>query len=352
MRVLMVGVNRKTKGGMWTVIENYLEDKAFCTKTNLIYLPTATLGSMLNRVLFTAISYIKILFTLSIIKVDIVHIHMSERGSVYRKSIVQDMAKWFKCKIILHLHGATFEDWYKDSNKKTQQYVRNILNKADKIVILGEYWRTFITSLIENEEKIEVIYNAVMIPPENNYNNLSTNLLFLGAVCQRKGINDLLDCINIIRDKLPNQTKLLIYGVDEDGNIEEKILSNNLNNKVIYKGWLKSSDKPNVFSQIALSILPSYNEGLPMTILETMAYGIPNISTNVAAIPEVITAGLDGEIILAGSVEQLGTAIIDLINNDDKRKLFSHNAYENTKFKFSFESHKKYLLSIYEQLLQ
>lgn len=78
----------------------------------------------------------------------------------------------------------------------------------------------------------------------------------------------------------------------------------------MYKGWLDKSKQNEVFSNIALNVLPSYNEGLPMSILETMAYGIPNISTRVAAIPEVIS-DKNGYLIYTGDKKALKEAILE-----------------------------------------
>ena len=52
-----------------------------------------------------------------------------------------------------------------------------------------------------------------------------------------------------------------------------------------------------------VNILPSYNEGLPMTILETMAYGIPNISTSIASIPEVLHNNDNGFLVKPGDID-------------------------------------------------
>ena len=52
--------------------------------------------------------------------------------------------------------------------------------------------------------------------------------------------------------------------------------------------------KNRIYKTIAINVLPSYNEGLPMSILETMAYGIPSITTNIASIPEVVVDGVNG----------------------------------------------------------
>lgn len=112
MNILMVGVDEQTKGGMWAVVENYLNDKSFCEKTNLKYISTSITGSKVSRILFTVKAYLKILKSLVRGHFDIVHIHMSEKGSVYRKNIVIALAKMFHCKIVLHMHYAEFEKWY------------------------------------------------------------------------------------------------------------------------------------------------------------------------------------------------------------------------------------------------
>lgn len=349
MKVLMVGVDKQTKGGMWTVVKNYLDDLDFCEKSGLKYISTAITGSKMKRVMFTACALSKILFELLTGHYDIVHIHMAEKGSVYRKSIIAFFARLFRCKVLLHMHGAEFEKWYKKSSIIQQAYVRRILQKADRIIILGEYWKPFINSLTNGKTQVQVVYNAVKVPISKHYNLKAHNMLFLGAVIKRKGIYDLLEAIKTIDQVLDATVKLWIYGPDVEKNIESIINKMGLEKRVFYKGYMEEAEKKKVFQYIALNILPSWNEGLPMTILETMAEGIPNISTNVAAIPEAVD-NENGIIIRPGDIGKLADSILTLIQDDKKREIKSCFAYEKVKEKFSLSCHLSKIIQIYREL--
>ena len=349
MRVLMVGVDRQTKGGMWTVVENYLHNKSFMECTDLIYIPTSITGSISKRIVFTAKALVRVLWTLVAKSRDIVHVHMSERGSVYRKNIVINLAKMFRCKVVIHMHGAEFEDWYKAQAEEKQVGIRKILNKADKVLILGQYWEGFITSLMEDTCKVQVLYNAVEVPEKNHYNGEAVNMLFLGVVGQRKGVYDLLQAVKLADKELPKKARLMIYGPDFEKKIETAICELDLLDRVKYMGWLSAENKAEVFRNTAVNILPSYNEGLPMTILETMAVGIPNISTCVAAIPEAVNAD-NGVIIIPGDIDHLAGAIIQMMNNLEIRQKKSTEAFLCAKKKFSLENHVQQLLYVYEEV--
>ena len=348
MKVLMVGVDKSTKGGMWTVVENYLHDRTFCKKTHLKYIPTSITGKTVNKLLFTLVAYLKILYTFMTAHIDIVHVHMSERGSVYRKGIVLKTAKMFHCKTVIHMHGAEFQVWYEQLSDEKKEGVKKILNLADKMIILGDYWYEFISSLVD-KDKIEIVHNAVNVPDIIEYNPNSKNIMFLGVVGKRKGIDDLLDAMKEADKQLGDDVKLYIYGPNPDHDIGGKINYLQLSDRVEYKGWLSANEKGATFKSIAVNVLPSYNEGLPMTILETMAYGIVNISTDVAAIPEAVNEK-NGILIKPGDIKALSDAIITLMNNDELRKEKSYASYQDAKTLFSLETHVAKVMKIYERL--
>ena len=349
MRVLMVGVDKKAVGGMWTVVENYLNNKKFCEDVGLIYIPTATSASVIQKLFFSAFAIIKVIYTLLTKKIDIVHVHMAERGSVFREGIIVILGKIFKAKVIIHMHGATFEDWYLKCNKFIQRIIRWILNKCDVFIILGELWKEFISTIIEETSKIRVVYNAVDVG-DYRYNLDSKEIIFLGMLIERKGIDDLLVAINMIKNKLPNDIKVKLYGSDKNFNINKKIRKYKLQDIVKYEGWLTSENRECCFSNAIINILPSYNEGLPMTIVETMAFGIPNISTNIAAIPEIIEHGENGILIPPGNTKLLGESILTLINDGMLRSKYSRKSYEKVKAEFNLSNQLYTLKAIYKSL--
>ena len=87
-----------------------------------------------------------------------------------------------------------------------------------------------------------------------------------------------------------------------------------------------------------------------MTILETMARGIPNLSTRVASIPEVITDGETGLLIEPGDVDALTDGLRQLLTHNDLRMKISANSYALISDRFSLEKSVMELSDIYDSM--
>lgn len=349
IKVLMIGTDKSTGGGMWTVANNYLNSEFYNHAVALKYIPTFVVGSSYRRALFALWAYIRIFFQLVFNRPQILHVHMSEKGSVYRKGIAMNMASHFKCKILIHMHGAEFQIWYNQLSQEKKRRVKSILNLAEKVIILGEYWKKFISSLVP-EERIEVVYNAVP-HQEKIYNPDGKTILFLGAVGKRKGAYDLVTALSAVKEKIPENLKLCFYGPDFENKIEEEIKKNNGSDRIKYCGWLDSAHKEQVYADTICNVLPSYNEGLPMTILETMAVGIPSITTNIAAIPEVVNQE-NGYIIEPGNIEMLKQALVEICNDRSLRITKSNNAYKDIEQGFTIDNNVKSVLALYKVMVK
>lgn len=354
MNVLMIGVDKSSVGGMWTVVQNYISDKSFCLKTNLRYIPSVINSSVAVKILFFMFKYVQIIYTMLFHKIDIVHIHMAERTSVYREGLISLTAKKIGCKVIIHMHGANIETWYNEQTPKRQKLIGKLIGSADKVIVLGENWRPFMKKVVNDTEnsKVVVVYNAVSLPPINTYNKDAKHLIFLGMLIKRKGIFDLVDAFENAESNISSDIRLDLYGSTKTGDeVLKYIKEKHLENRIVYKGWLYKENQPEVFKNTLANILPSYNEGLPMTILETMSYGIPNISTNIAAIPELIVNGDNGFLIEPGDVKSLTLAIIKVCNKAVDLDKISQNAYSTVKRSFSINAHLNKILALYQSLL-
>lgn len=349
MNVLMVGVDETSFGGMLTVVNHYKNDTDFCKKTNLKYIPTVTNAGKFKKILFFLKAFQKIRTTIAKEQIDIVHIHMAERGSVYREGLVLWYAKKHGIRAVVHMHGATIESWYGAQSDRKKRIIRKILNQGDKLIALGHNWVPFLKTLVD-PGKVEVVYNAVPVPSENCYNPNANEILFLALFIQRKGIDDLLDAVQKIRRQLPAGVIVRLYGADRENNIDQKIRARHLGTIVVNGGWLPADKRMECFSHCMINVLPSYDEGLPMTILETMAYGIPNISTRIAAIPEAIVDGESGILINPGDVEGLAAALLRIVNSSTLRKKFSENAYQYARDHFDLRQHLNQVYALYQSL--
>ena len=88
-----------------------------------------------------------------------------------------------------------------------------------------------------------------------------------------------------------------------------------LDDIITFEGWVSGTNKIRLLNLCQIFVLPSYKEGLPISILESMAYGMPIIATPVGAIPSVVKNGDNGFLVPTGNLESLSVAINTLIDN-------------------------------------
>jgi glycosyltransferase involved in cell wall biosynthesis len=111
---------------------------------------------------------------------------------------------------------------------------------------------------------------------------------------------------------------MVIAGSGDIQGARDLIIFLGLENKVSVRPWLNPQERDELLFSSDVFLLPSYNEGLPMSMLEAMAFGLPVIVTPVGGIPEIVIHGREGLIVLPGHIDELSHAMKLLI--DDKKK--------------------------------
>ena len=152
--------------------------------------------------------------------------------------------------------------------------------------------------------------------------------MYMGEISKRKGGFDLLKAIVDNKEYFKDKLLLRIGGNEVDGDIKSYIREHGLESFVSYEGWIAGQKKIDCLNWEDVYILPSYNEGLPIAILEAMAYSHPIISTPVGGIPEVIKTGENGTLVKPGDTKAIADAIKFYIENSEAIKSQGDKAYE------------------------
>lgn len=346
--VLMVGVDKERMGGMWSVAESYITNEMYNSKVDLTYISTSTGGSKIRRTIKMFSGFASIIKCFYNKHIDIVHIHMAEKGSVYRKGIVIKIARFFKAKTVVQMHAGPIMDWYDILSNTRKKQVKKIFNSCDRMLVLGEYWKKQLSEIVL-KEKIEVLYNGIVCPTENKYNSKGKYILFLGMITRRKGAFDLINAIKMIESCLEDNIKVLLCGLDADGEAERYVKKLNLEHRILFPGWITQQKKLEYFKNTSLCVLPSYFEGLSMTVIEAIAYGIPVITTNISTMPEIL--GDRVHMIEPGDIQDLACNIEMLINDEENRIKQSDYVYKRATKIFSIENNINKILDIYKKCL-
>lgn len=98
-------------------------------------------------------------------------------------------------------------------------------------------------------------------------------------------------------------------------------------------------------------MLPSYNEGMPMSILDAMGYGLPIVSTTVGGIPKIVHDSINGYLCNAGDIASFSENIVKLLVDNDLCLKMGQESLNIIESKYSFECHLDKLFQLYEKNL-
>ena len=248
----------------------------------------------------------------------LVHVNLAERGSVVRKGALLAWAKLLGVPVVLHLHAAQLMAHYYRLPSPMRRLVRAMFRAADECIVLGTIWSDWLTGEMGvPPARVHVIYNGipdmgVRRPPGARQGPL--RLLFLGNLLQRKGLTDLLAALSRA-DLSALDWNLTVAGGGDINFYRSEAERRGIGPRVRFTGWVDHAAVRQCLANADTLILPSYDEGLPLVILEALATGVPVICSPVGSIPEVLQDGHTALLVPAGDIKGLADCIMRLAGN-------------------------------------
>lgn len=259
--------------------------------------------------------------------IKIVHIHTASYNSFKRSAIFAKLAKLFKKKVVLHIHGGGFKDYYATNPK----WIASVLNQCDVIITLSNSWEQYFQS-ITNHPAIFIVENIVPFPvritEEKNWKDGKCHLLFLGLIAKEKGIFDLIEVLHEGAKIFNDKVVLHIGGNGQTDLLNKKVKEYGLEDYIRYEGFVTGYKKDRLLHDVDVFILPSYTEGLPVSILEAMSYGKPILTTPVGGIPEIVKQDINGFLFQPGDKKEMLKAIEQIMNSKEKKKCMGERSFQ------------------------
>lgn len=346
-RVLMIGPGRNVMGGISTVVNSYF-DLRLNERVELRYIASMEDGNKIKKLWVASKAYLE--FRKCLKDFDIVHVHMAAQASFTRKGIFIRLAKKAGKKIIIHQHAADFDDYFfKQSDELKRQQIKEVFAMADRVIVLSEEWADFFGKHVCDEKKIAIVHNGVVIPNYEKTDYTDQNVLFLGRLGERKGAYDLLKVIPDVLKRIPN-ARFFFGGDGEVERCKELAEKTGIADNVSFLGWIRDTEKEEYLKKCSTFVLPSYHEGMPMSVLESMSYGLATISTNAGGIPQIISQGIDGYRVEAGDLKELETTLVRVLISSNEKRILGQAARKKIVEKFNAERNIDLLCTLYQKV--
>lgn len=305
---------------------------------NIHHVATHRNGSVLTRVLTFAVGFGRFLWHLLITRPQIVHLHMSSYGSFVRKCLMMWTAKAFRVPVVLHIHGAQFNEFSDKAPKPFRVLIRTTLEHADAVIALGSVWANDFHRIAPRAH-IEVVPNAVR--PQRPVQQAVTgpvHAVFLGEVGERKGTFVLLEAWSkMITHPGGRPARLTIAGGGEVDRARHLTAGLGIEASVNVRGWLSEGDVAALLGDAQVLVLPSLNEGQPMAILEAMSRGMCVVASTAGGIPEML-GDAGGILVDPLDVDALASTLFHVVNDSDARTRYGAQALQRIENEFNIET--------------
>jgi N-acetyl-alpha-D-glucosaminyl L-malate synthase BshA len=266
-------------------------------------------------------------------KIDIIHAH----SVIPTGLIVVFVAKIMGRPSFITSHGMDINNF--DAKSIYGYMISFSLNHCDKVISVSGDLAETMKSLGIKENKIVILRNAVDTERFKPFKNIELRykyaigeneilILFVGYLDTFKGIFELIDAFYEINKKNKNVKLMMVGTGPKKDELKKKVSKSNLEDFLIFTGKLSPFEMHKYYQAADIFVLPSFTEGLPISVLEAMACGLPIVTTNVGGIPEAIEDGLNGFIINSKDENGLREKLKILIKNKGLREKFGNKSIE------------------------
>lgn len=260
---------------------------------------------------------------------DLLHINLSSDGSTRRKVLVGKAAHALGVPYVVHLHGSRFRTFFDNASPSLKANARQLLARARRVIVLGRVWQDFIAERVpEARDRIVILPNATaaIAPSAPRPDTEGPVLLFLGRVGARKGVPELVEALHRISGI--EGWRAVIAGDGDVAETRERIAALGLSARITVPGWVGPDEARALLASSDILVLPSFDENLPMSVIEGMSAGLAVVATPVGAVEDIIRDGDTGLLVPPGDPASLAEALCKLVQDPQLRRKLGRAAQD------------------------
>jgi len=261
------------------------------------------------------------------VKPQVVHIATAWGVSFFKQSIAMVLARALGARVVLapHCSYATLLQ----GNRLWRAYSRLILRRCNGLIALSREWlaiKEWLPGCL-----VEYLPNSIDLKPYRHLprpragaGDRAVRMLLLGHIGRDKGSFDMVEAARQLTRLVPTvpwqiefRGEALHSGGPEE--VQKLIDEYALGDRVHIRPPVYAADKVACLANTDLFVLPSYHEGMPISLIEAMAAGIPVVATHVGGIPDLIVDGENGLLVSPGQPGALAAALARLIEDAEGR---------------------------------
>lgn len=264
-----------------------------------------------------------------------------DRDSVLRDGLFLIIAKLFGKKTIVFFRGWD-QNFVSELQKKHFPFFRHTFLKSDALIVLSSRFKT---QLLDWGYKKEIYVETTVVDgnliKSNGYEeicnlrklNTSTTILFLARVEKEKGLYECINTFHILNKKF-SDLKLVIAGDGFELENAKVYVENNAIKNVEFTGHVVGEEKRNLYINSHLYFFPSYTEGMPNTVLEAMAFGLPIITRPVGGLIDILEDGVTGYMTESLKPQDFELLIMKLLSSKELMATIGFHNYTVANQKF------------------
>lgn len=251
----------------------------------------------------------------------VVHIHTAVRGSLYRKALCISLARCLRRPVLLQIHAGPgdIEAFASGLGARRRWMFRRALRSASRVAAVSAGTAMTMERLF-GIDGVELVPNAAPIVPADIAEDVGTarTVLYLGGFANPvKGGSAMIEAIESCAETLPGVEFVLGGPGDAPDRLVE--LENRARN-VRWAGYLDEAAKRQAFAHCAVFVLPSLSEGLPIALLEAMAWGRAIVATAVGGVPDTAPDGTAAIVVPPDDPASIVVAIEAAMSDPDRRR--------------------------------
>jgi glycosyltransferase involved in cell wall biosynthesis len=343
--VLLLGPHRAAVSGVSTHL-NLLMESSLGDGYEIVHFQVGSEGrdeGAVGKALRLMVSPFFLAASIIFRHVAIVHINTSLNTRAYWRDLMYlAVAKALGARVVYQVHGGELPRKFFANRPLATSFLRWTLGIPDLVVVLAQVelaaYREFIPG-----QNVVALPNGIDCRPYSGVPTVRSDpsralqLVYIGRVAREKGLYETLQGLRLAHE-LGVDARLVVAGSGaEEARLRRYAQALGIAARVCFVGPVFGNDKVKLLSGADVMLLPSYSEGLPYALLESMAAGVPVIATPVGAIPDVVSDGIHGFLVPPRDGKAIAESLAILARDREKLAWMSRACRRRIRAAFSIE---------------